>query len=552
MINQDVSSALLDIAKIKKALNANKFSIGAYHKASVFVANLNKPINEIDFRSQSGIGDKIATHIDEYLQKGKIQFIIDNQHLLQADLKIEELLKIEGIGEKTATKIFRELGITTIVQLKTAIENQSIFQVLKEKSVKNIEKGIAYLEKSKGRIRLDQALSLTMAIYEYLKPHVEKIEVCGSVRRSKETIGDVDIAVASKLNILQIFSQMPIVDEIIDLGDKKASVWVNGVRVDCYLFTDDVFESGVMHLTGSADHNERLRVIAKSNGLILSQYGLYRRGTDDDRVGDRLDDGTEKGIYKLLGFEWIPPEHRDDVSQFGKYQLGNSVPLLKSTDIVYDFHVHSSWSDGSSSIEDNVKFAISQGFKGIAICDHSQSLKIAGGLSIDKLRERNQEIDVLRKKYPDFVIMKGSEVDIKGDGTLDYPDEVLDELDFVAAAIHTNVKKDVTEIYVKAVQSGKIDSIAHITGRLINDREGHELNVEEVLKACKEHDIAIELNCQPNRLDANENILKRCKELGIKITLGSDAHEMHQLTYTKTFGLRIAKRAWLTVENIYA
>jgi DNA polymerase (family 10) len=552
-MNDNVSDILLEISKIKKATGSNAFSVGAYVKASQFVRLLSVPINTIDLENTKGIGPKIAGHIKEYLSTGKIQYIEDNKQHLTSSFKIDELLKVEGIGEKTAIKIQRELSIFTIEQLKASIADNSISSVLGDKMILKVKKGLEYLDKTKGRIRLDEAIILVRDIFSYVSPYVLRIDVGGSFRRSTETVGDIDIAIIPKNeeDSLRVFEQMPIVDSVIDSGEKKSSIWIKGVRVDCYAFSEKDFESGLMHLTGSADHNKRLREIAISKGLILSQYGLYKRN-GNERTGDRLDNGTEKDIYKLLGLHWVPPEHRSGQDEIQKYKLDqNIITLLDKSNIVGDYHIHSTWSDGKSSIEEIVNFAISQDLEEIAITDHSQSLKIAKGLSINDLLKRNKEIDILRVKYPMIKILKGSEVDIKSDGSLDYPDEILDQLDFVIASIHTNTQKDVTETYVKAIQTGKVHTIGHIIGRIINEREGHLVDVETVLQACKQNNVAIELNCQPNRLDANEMILKRCKSLGVKISLGSDAHEKNQIIYVKTFGLWMSKRAWLTVDNIF-
>lgn len=551
MQNKVVANILNDISQIKKALGANKFSVGAYIKAAIFVENLSVPIESVDLENTKGIGPKIAAHIKELLQTGKIQFVEDNRQYLSPIPKQSQLTVIEGIGEKTAQKI-EEFGIHTVEELKKALEENRLDEIFGEKTILQIKKGIDYLEKTKGRIRLDQGIELALRIYSYMQPYVDRIEFCGSLRRSRETVGDVDFAITSKqFNVLTVFKELPIVDEVIDSGDKKVSVWMDGVRVDCYLFEPEFFESGVMHLTGSADHNERLRAIAKSKGWILSQYGLYVRGEDDKRTDERIDDGTEIGIYRALGFEFIPPEHRDDPREFHKYQLGKTVPLLTIDDITADWHVHSVHSDSKSTIEDNVRFAIEKGLKTIAICDHSEHLKIANGLTVERLIQRNLEIDALRLKYPQIKILKGMEVEIRSDGSLDYSDDVLDSLDFVIAALHVRSQKDVTEIYKKVICSGKVHTIAHLTGRMINEREGHIINIEEVLQECKRCNVAIELNCSPKRLDVDEKILKRCKTLGIKITFGSDAHEKSQISYVKSFGLWIAKRAWLTKEDLY-
>lgn len=553
MNNQVVANMLLDIANIKSAKGANKFSVGSYRKAAKFITHLTQPITELDYQNQKGIGPKIAASIEEFLSTGKVQWIEDNKDHLQANTKIEELVKVEGIGEKTALKIHEALGITTIVELKAVIEDGSISQVMKPKSIEKVVKGLEYLEKTKGRLRLDTALILAMQIHECIKPHCKRIEVCGSIRRSKETVGDVDFAIIPKVDAsttLRAFEAMPMVDKVIDSGDKKSSVWINGVRCDAYVWDEDVFESGMMHLTGSDEHNKYLRILAIRKGWMLSQYGIYRRGEDDKRTGDRLDDGTEKGIYKMLGLEFVPPEHREGPQEIDRYVLGSVVPIIKESDITQDLHAHSTWSDGSSSIEDMVAAAKALGLKAIAICDHSQSLKIAKGLTPDRLRERNKLIDELRKSCCDFSILKGSEVEIRSDGTLDYPDDILDELDVVVAARHNQID-DATEAYVKAIQSGKVNIIAHITNRIIGKRAGHNLNIERVLKECALHNVAIELNCQPDRLDADSYVLQRCKTLGVKISFASDAHHKGAINYVKTFGLWIGRRGWISKDDIY-
>jgi DNA polymerase (family X) len=551
MDNHVVANTLLDIAKIKKALNANKFSIGAYHKAASFVSHLTVPIETVDLENTKGIGPKIGQQIKELLDTGHVQFIVDNQHLLQSDQKFEELLKVEGIGEKTALVIYQKLHISTIAQLKQALIDGALTQIFKDKSIEKIRKGIEYLDTTRGRIRLEEAIVMANEIYLYMKPYVSQIEFCGSFRRSKETVGDVDFAIVANpgVDVLRKFEQMPNIDKVIDSGDKKSSVWVKGVRVDCYAFTPENFECGIMHLTGSDEHNKRLRERAITRGLILSQYGLYKRSDDDKREGPQLE-GTEKGIYRALGLHWVPPEHREGDVEIDRYSLDKVPPVyLQATDITTDYHIHSTWSDGKSTIAQNVEMAIAKGLQSIAIVDHSQGLKIAHGLSVEDVLAKKQEIITLRSQYPNIKILMGSEVDIKSDGSLDYPDEILDQLDLVVAAIHTNTKQDVTEMYKTAIMSGKVHVIAHITGRLINERPGLTLNVEEVLQCCKQYNVAIELNCQPMRLDANESILKRCKELGVKVSLGSDAHEKNQISLVKTFGLWIARRAWLIKED---
>jgi len=553
MDNHVIANMLLDIAKVKQATGSNRFSVGSFQKAAKFVAHLTAPITSIDYQNQKGIGPKIAHAIEEFITTGKVQWLEDHKQYLDSSSQASELEKVEGIGAKTALKIHEALGISTIDELKAAIENGSISQVLKDKSIEKVKKGLEYLETTRGRLRLDEGLLLAISIQRQMKDHVKRIEVCGSIRRSKETVGDVDVAIIPKIDAetsLRAFEAMDIVDKVIDSGDKKSSIWVNGTRCDCYAWDEENFESGVMHLTGSDEHNKYLRILAIRKGWVLSQYGIYERDAEGKRTGSRLDDGTEKGIYDLLGLEFIPPEHRESSQEIDRYIKGNIVPLLKESDITQDLHAHSTWSDGASTIEDVVASAKSLGLKAIAICDHSQSLKIAKGLTPERMKARNEKIDELRKSCPGIKILKGAEVEIRSDGSLDYDDDVLDELDVVVAARHSQIE-DATEAYIKVIRSGKVNIIAHLTNRLINQRPGHKLDVERVLQECAVHNVAIELNCQPDRLDADSYILKRCKALGVKISFGSDAHHSDAILYVRSYGLWIGRRGWITKDDIY-
>lgn len=552
MINQQIANVLYDIAKVKEKNGDNRFSVGAYRKAAHQIVNSPIPIDQLDYKNLKGIGEKIAKHIEEFLTTGKVQFIEDNISKLNSSQKIDELLRIEGIGEKKALKLYEELQITTIEELKKSIESGDILKVFKEKTVESIKKGIEYLDTTRGRIRLDEGINLAIQIYSYMRPYVNRIDACGSIRRSKITVGDIDIAVTAKNSPAEVFEKfqtMPIITKVIDSGDKKVSVWISGVRCDCYVFGEDHYEAGLQHLTGSADHNAKLRAVAKAKGYKLSQYGLVK--VKEDESEERIDNGEEKDIYNKLGFEWIPPEFREGTTEFEIYRTGNLLPVLvNEKDIVADFHIHSNYSDGSNSIEDIVRYSIEKGLKKIAITDHSQSLKIANGLSIERLQQQWAEIDELRKKYPQITILKGSEVDIKSDDSLDYPDEVLKQFDVVIASIHTHTTQDVTEKYLNVIKSGKAHILGHLTGRMINERPGYKLNVEAILQACKQYNVAVEFNCQPMRLDVDDVIMKRCKQLGVKIAIGSDAHAKEQIVYAKTFGVWITKRAMLSKDDL--
>jgi DNA polymerase (family 10) len=383
-------------------------------------------------------------------------------------------------------------------------------------------------------------------IIKELKKYTEKIEPAGSLRRMKETIGDIDILASGRNNIeiIEKFTTLPMIKEILAKGDTKASVIVktNNLQVDLRVVDNSCFGAALQYFTGSKAHNIKLRTLAKEKGLKISEYGIFK--------GERKIAGkTEEEIYKTLGLVWIPPELREDRGEI-EAALENKLPILvKEEDIKGDLHVHSKYSDGVETIEEIAIAGKNLGYEYIGISDHSKTSKIAGGLDEESLKKRNEEIDRINAKIKGIRILKGMEVDILGDGSLDYSDKILEELDFVIAAIHQGFKKNVTERIKKAIENPYVDIIAHPTGRLLSGREGYEIDIEEVIEYASKFNVVLEINCYPDRLDLNDIHILKAKKKNIKFSLGTDSHNIGMLKYIR-FGIGIAKRGWLTKEEI--
>jgi len=416
-----------------------------------------------------------------------------------------------------------------------------------EKKVENIKKGIELYERSHERLSIAVAESIASGVIEYLKNNapVSQISPAGSLRRWKETIGDIDILVTGKdhKKIVEVFTHYPEAEQVISAGETKSSILVQGgVQVDIRIVDKKSYGAALQYFTGSKAHNVKLRGIAVDKKWKLNEYGLFE--------GERVIAGeNEEGVYKKLGLQWIPPELREDRGEV-ELALKNELPrLLELSDIKGDLQMHSTYSDSSATIEELALTAQKLGYEYILITDHSRSAKYAHGLEIERLFKQWEEIDELNKKFKNFKILKGIEVDILPNGKLDYPDKILKELDFVVASIHQGFTKNVTERICSAMENPYVDIIGHPTGRLISKREGYAIDIEKVIKKAIETRTILECNAYPDRLDLNDVNLKRCKELGVKISIGTDAHSVEELKWMK-FGVATCRRGWLEKDDV--
>ncbi len=554
MKNKEIASIFSRIADALEIKGEMQFKVIAYKKAARILEDLTEDIETIarkkSLKKIPGIGEGMAKKIEEYLETGKMKKYAEALSGLPEGLL--ELLEIQGMGAKTIHLAHKELGVKSLDGLKKVIEDGSLAKLfgMGEKRVENIKKGIEIYEKAQERIPIYDAITLVDEVIEYLKKaaHVGHLSPAGSLRRMKETVGDIDILATGKkgAEVIHHFTRFPGVSKVLAEGETKGSVLVatdKGERqVDLRIVDESQFGAALQYFTGSKAHNIKLRAMAREKGLKISEYGVFK--------GKKKIAGfTEEEVYKALGLPLIPPELREDRGEIELALEGNLPKVVEMTDIKGDLHVHSKYSDGNLTLKELAELARGMGYKYIAICDHSQSARYAGGLSASRLQEQAKEIERLNLGLKNLRILKGIEVDILFDGKLDFPDDVLKKLDIVIAAIHSGFKRNVTERMIKAMDNPWVSIIAHPSGRLISRREGYDVDLEKVLLAAKEKGKALELNAYYDRLDLNEFYLKKAKESNVKIGIGTDTHSAKGLQMMR-FGVGIARRAWLEKKDI--
>ena len=556
MKNEEIAGIFNNIADILEIKEENPFRIRAYRKAAESLRDLNEDIGEVAGKkaldSITGIGKDLAAKIEEYIEKGKIRFYEELKKSVSKP--VLDLMEIPGVGPKTASLLCKELKIKSVNDFKHKAKQGQIKGIfgIKEKTVENILKGIDFLSKSEGRIHLDTATRISGDIISRLKkiPEAKKITPAGSLRRMRETVRDIDILVTSNKpeKIMDVFTGLPGVKEVHARGSTKSSVITREkVQVDLRVVEPSSFGSALCYFTGSKNHNIHLRKMAVKKGLKINEYGVFRVKTGKKIAGDE-----EEGVYKTLGLDYIPPEMREDKGEIELAMKGKLPRLAELHDIKGDLHVHTEDTDGALCIEEIASTCQRMGYEYVVITDHSKTLKIAGGLSEKDLLRNIKKVRKLDKKYKKIKILIGSEVDILGDGGLDYSDSLLRELDFVIAAIHTGFKQPknvITERIIKAMDSKFVNMIAHPTGRLLGVREAYEVDLERIFKVAKETSTALEINAYPQRLDLDDNASRRAKEMGVMIGIATDTHAKSQFQ-NMAFGVSVARRGWLEKKDI--
>jgi DNA polymerase (family 10) len=419
-----------------------------------------------------------------------------------------------------------------------------------EKKIENIKRGIQLLKQSKGRMNLGVAFPVAKRIVETLRQKTgsKKIEWAGSLRRMKENIGDIDILATGldKEKIIQAFIHLPEVKEVLASGETKASVIVErGTQIDLRVVEEDSYGAALQYFTGSKGHNIHLRGIAKAKGIKINEYGVFK---GEKKIGGK----EEKDVYRSLGMDWIEPELREDRGEIEAAQNGRLPKLVQESEIKGDLHVHSKWSDGTSSIEEIARAAQKRGYQYVAICDHSKSLKIAHGLDESRLMKQIEEIDRVNEELEGFQILKGTEVDILADGKIDLPEKILEKLDIAVAAIHSGFKQDrgkMTKRIIRALENPYIHILAHPSGRLLGARDPYEVEIEEVMEAAKKYGKALEINAYFERLDLDDIHCRKAKEMGIRVAIGTDSHHLDQM-WMMSLGVAVAKRGWLETKDV--
>jgi len=554
MKNKELADLFEKMADILEFKGENPFKISAYRKASRIIGDLTQDIEEStekgELKNIPGIGEGMAQKIEEYLKTGKISKFEEVKKGVSDELIA--IMDIPGMGPKTLSTLHKEKGINNFSQLEKALNDGSLLGLfgMGEKKIENIKRGIQLLKQSKGRMNLGVAFPVAKRIVETLRQKTgsKKIEWAGSLRRMKENIGDIDILATGKdkEKILQVFTHLPEVKEVLASGETKASMIVEGgTQIDLRVVDEDSYGAALQYFTGSKAHNIHLRGIAKAKGIKINEYGAFK---GEKKIAGK----EEKDIYRSLGMDWIEPELREDRGEIEAAQ-GRSLPqLVQESEIKGDLHVHSKYSDGTSSIEEIAQTAQKRGYQYVAICDHSKSLKIAHGLDESRLLKQIEEIDRINEKLKGFQILKGTEVDILSDGKIDFSEKILEKLDLAVAAIHSGFKQDkgkMTKRIIQALENPYIHILAHPSGRLLGARDPYEVEMDELMEFAKKYGKALEINAYFERLDLNDIHCRKAKEMGIRVGIGTDAHHLDQM-WMMSLGVAVARRGWLETKDV--
>jgi DNA polymerase (family 10) len=545
---KEIVRTLEQIALYLEILGENSFKVSAYRKASNALESDERTMDEIgDVSKLKGIGKGTATVIIEMMDKGESDLLIELQEKVPAELIT--LLQIPNLGGKKIAKLYSELGVTNIESLKEACTVGKVKE-LAGFGAKTEEKILASLENfGKRPERLPIAFMLPVAekIEAQIKEmeHIDKFSRAGSLRRYRETIKDLDFIIStnSPSKVKEQLLNLEGVVDIIASGNTKVSLVLGEkmeVSVDFRIVEPNQFATTLHHFTGSMEHNVKMRQLAKARGEKISEYGVENTETGAVQTFE-----TEEEFYHHFGLQWIPPEARESGEEIELSK--EDYDYVQLSDIKGDLHLHSTWSDGAFSIEEMAEEARSRGYEFMAITDHSQFLRVANGLTPERIRMQRKEIDKLNKKYTDFKILAGIEMDILPDGTLDYDDELLNEMDFVIASIHSAFSQDRSKIMNRlktALQHNRVDLIAHPTGRLIGRREGYDVDLEMLVQLAYETNTALELNANPNRLDLSPDWLRKAQELGVKIAINTDAHYKETMKHME-IGAAVARKGFI-------
>ncbi len=556
MNNQELADKFTLIADLLEIKGEVVYKILAYRKAADNLVNLGRDVNEIykdgKLTDIPGVGKAIAEKIEELLTTGELGFL--NKLTDEVPASLADLLAVPDLGPKKVGVFWRELGITNLDELKQAAETGKLRDLpgMGEKSEAKVLTGIQALSQRTDRTPLGDAWPFANQILDELRaiPSVKAADATGSLRRMRATVGDIDLLVAAKDSkpVMKAFVEHPLVSRVLGHGDTKSSVeYSNGMRAQLWVHPPERFGTALQYATGSKDHNVRLRELALSQGLSLSEHALTKES------GEEILCATEEKVYKTLGLPWIPPELREDRGEIQAAKAGKLPVRLERKDIISELHSHSTWSDGKKSIKEMAEAAIARGYKLLAITDHTHSLGIANGLSIERLHEQRKEIDRVQAELGEaIVLLQGIEMEIRADGSLDFPDEVLAELDIVIASLHVSIRQEraqATQRILNAINNPLVDIIGHLTNRLIPDRAGADLDMEAILAAAAETDTVLEINANPQRLDLDDIYSRRAVEMGIKLAINTDAHKPSNLDFVD-YGIAVARRGWVEPQSV--
>lgn len=556
MNNADVAATLTEIAELLELKGETTFRIRAYENAARTLGNMPEDIRTVAAEGRlkeiKGVGDALAKKIDELLATGKMEYLEN----LRAEFPpgVRALMAVPGVGPSLARRAYTELGVDSLEGLRTAAESGALASLpgFGEKSAENVLRALSRVSKRDQRISIGRAIPLVEELIAALgsDAFVHHLAPGGSLRRWSPTIGDLDLLATSSSpkEIMEIFVSLPIVSQVLGHGATKSTIITdNGIQVDLRIVPDESFGSLLQHFTGSKQHNIELREYALARGLSLNEYGITTV-----KAGQTSTFDSEEGFYRALGLEWIPPELREAHGEIDAARRDALPELVQVSDVRGDLHMHSNWSDGTVPVEEMVLAARERGYEYVAITDHSGGIGVAHGLSVERIKEQIELIRMLDRQIDGITILAGSEVDIKRDGSLDFPDEILEQLDWVIASVHSGFNQseaDMTARMIRAVENPHVDAIAHPTGRIIGKREPYAVDLEAVFRAAARAHTALEINSFPDRLDLSDTQARRAKDLGVMLVVDTDSHAPIHLENLR-YGIAMARRGWCEKENV--
>jgi DNA polymerase (family 10) len=549
--NLEIARAFDLIADLLELKGENPFRIRAYRRAARNLEALTEDLETLAAQGRldeiPGIGPDLAGKIGEYLETGRMEALESLRREVPAGLA--DLMGVPGVGPKTAKLLHDRLKVTDLGQLETLARAGKLRGLpgIQAKTEQNLIKGIALVRRGQARMPLGRALPLAEEIAHALARvrGVKRVEPAGSVRRRKETVGDLDILVTSTdpARVMDAFVRLPQVADVIERGPTKASVrHREGIQVDLRVMEPAAFGAALQYFTGSKEHNIRIREMAVKKRLKISEYGVFR-----EPGGRRIAGATEEEVYAAVGLPWIPPELREDSGEIEAAQARRLPALVELDDIRGDLHCHTNATDGHHTVEALVAAARERGYAYVLVSDHSRSTRIAGGLTAEEALAHVEKIRAVGRKQRGIAVLAGSECDILPDGSLDYPDDVLAQMDLVVAAVHSRFKQpraEMTRRICRALENPYVNILAHPTGRLIGLREPYDVDLEAVFTAARRHGKALEINCYPERLDLNDVHARRAREMGVLLAINTDTHALDQLD-TMRLGVATARRAWV-------
>jgi DNA polymerase (family 10) len=562
MEKQHVAAIIDEIGTLLELQGENSFRCNAYHNAARAIeqmeTNLAEVVKEGKLGEVKGIGETLKEKITTLVTTGKLPFYEDLKRKTPPGFL--EILRIPGVGPKKVKALYDQLGIDDLEKLKKACGNDDIagLKGFGAKTQQKILEGIAFLGQTADRVRIDQALPLALAILDGMRggKGIHRMELCGSLRRRKETIKDIDILISSDhpAPLMERFVHLPFVERVIAHGPTKSSIVARDqgdgkpivMNADLRIVDDDQFPFALNYFTGSKEHNVALRGRAQDMGLKLNEYELAgAKGSIACK--------DEAALYRALGLHYVPPELRENTGEIEAAESNELPELIEVDDVQGVFHCHTNWSDGSNTLEEMALAAKKLGLHYLGFGDHSQSLTVANGLSPDRVHKQQEEIAALNTKIKGIKLFKGIECDILADGRLDYDDNVLASFDYVVASVHSHFNQPVaemTERICRALRHPHVTMLGHATGRLLLRRDGYAVDLEAVLQEAAKHKKMIEINAHPMRLDLDWIHCKRAKALGLKLVINPDAHSVGDLAYYR-YGVDVARRGWLEKKDVF-